>query len=168
MRTLITTTIHAAIDYGVAAWMPLKIPQYYLDKLSVIDHTCARAALGALKSTPTAFLDHNLGLTPPKVRLQAKIVQFIAKALTKPTHHPAHHFAAQATHVATTPLTTDSFSTNCATPLTSTLPKLPLTRQSNYTTLIRQDEERAKSEAKHLKPSAHHLVIYTDGSRLPK
>lgn len=57
MKTLITMTIHAAIDYGIAAWMPPEIPQYYLDKLSVIDHTCARAALDALKSTPSAFLD---------------------------------------------------------------------------------------------------------------
>lgn len=96
MKTLITTTIHAAIDYGIAAWMPLEVPQYFIDKLSTIDHTCAREALGALKSTPTIFLDHNLGLTTPKIRLQAKIVQYIAKALTKPPHHPAHHFAAQA------------------------------------------------------------------------
>lgn len=34
--------------------------------------------------------------------------------------------------------------------------------------MIRADEERAKSEAKHLRTSNHHLIIYTDGSRLPK
>lgn len=75
MKTLLTTTIHAAIDYGVAAWMPLEIPQYFTDKLRIIDHTCARASLGALKSTHTVFLDHDFGLLPPKIRLQEKIVQ---------------------------------------------------------------------------------------------
>lgn len=96
LKTLLTTTIHAAIDYGVATWMPLEVPQYFTDKLSVIDHTCARAALGALKSTPAPFLDHDFNLTPPRIRLQAKILQYIAKALTKPPQHPAHAFAAQA------------------------------------------------------------------------
>lgn len=96
MKTLLTTTIHAAIDYGVAAWMPLNPPKYFTDKLSTIDHTCAQAALGALKFTPSIFLDRDFDLVAPKVKLQSKILQYIAKALTKPPHHPDNGFGAQA------------------------------------------------------------------------
>lgn len=177
LKTLLTTTIHAAIDYGVAAWMPLEVPRYFTDKLSTIDHTCARAALGALKSTPAAFLDHDFGLTPPKIRLQAKILQYIAKALTKPNHHPAHGFAAQARssdprchhnpyHRFFQHKLCKTFDNYIA--QTTLDPSIQLRRPPNYNTLIRNNEERAKAEAKHLKPNAHHLIMYTDGSRLPK
>lgn len=33
--------------------------------------------------------------------------------------------------------------------------------------IVRKDDEKAKLEAKHLKTSRHHLIVYTDGSRLP-
>lgn len=177
MKTLLTTTIHAAIDYGIAAWMPLKIPKYFTEKLSIIDHICARATLGALKTTPSLFLDHDLGLTTPRIRLQAKILKYIAKVLTKTQHHPAHGFAAQArssnpkSHH--TPYHRFFQHKLCKeydkyTAQTTLDPTVTLRRPLNYTTLLRTSEERAKAEAKHLKPSKHHVIIYTDRSRLPK
>lgn len=66
MKTLMTTTIHTASDYGAMAWLPTEPPNFFVDQLTVIDNTCARAALGALKSTPEIFLRHDLNTTPPK------------------------------------------------------------------------------------------------------
>lgn len=51
-----TTTIHAAIDYGAMAWLPTEPPWFFVDQLTAIDNTCARAALGTLKTTPAVFL----------------------------------------------------------------------------------------------------------------
>lgn len=174
---LLTTTVHLAIDYRVVAWMPLKIPTYFTDKLGTIDYKCARAALGALNSTPSIFLDHDFKLTTPKVRLQEKIVQYMAKALTKPQHHPAHAFITQprtsnrdSHHTPYNRLSQNElcvhFDEYTTQPMLDT--STQLRSPPNYKTLICQDEDRAKLEYKHLKPSCHHLVIYTDGSRLPK
>lgn len=96
MRTLLTTTVRTATDYGAAAWMGLEIPDYFAKQLSTIDYSCAQAALGALKSTPTIFLEHDIHLTKPKIRLQMKILNFIAKALTRPEKHPLHRFVSNA------------------------------------------------------------------------
>lgn len=96
MKTLLTTTIHAATDYGVAAWLQFEPPTYFIKQMTVIDNICARAALGALPSTPAAFLHHDLMLTPPKIRLQSKIMNFMATALTKPKHPPLYSFVKQA------------------------------------------------------------------------
>lgn len=40
IKILLKTTVHTGTDYIFAAWMPLKMPKYFTDKLSVIDHTC--------------------------------------------------------------------------------------------------------------------------------
>lgn len=39
--TLLTATVHAATDYGAAAWLPFEVPKFFEDKLSAINNTCA-------------------------------------------------------------------------------------------------------------------------------
>lgn len=125
---------------------------------------------------PSIFLDQDFGLTPPAIRLQAKYVQFIAEALRKPTHHPAHAFAAHERssnpkchhtpyHRFFQHHLCEHFDEYIA--QTSLDPAVQLRRPPNYHTLIRQDADRAKKEAEHLKPPPHHMIIYTDGSQIP-
>lgn len=85
-----TTTIHAATDYGVKAWLSTEPPNYFIDQLTAIDLPRARAALGALRTTLAVFLLHDLHLTPAKIRLQSKILSFMAQSLTKPQSHPLY------------------------------------------------------------------------------
>lgn len=65
MRTLLTTTVHTTIDYGVTSWLQFEPPTYFIKQLITIENICARAALGALSSTPDVFLMHDSMLTPP-------------------------------------------------------------------------------------------------------
>lgn len=88
LKILMTTTIHAATDYGVMAWLPTDPPNFFVEQMTAVDLTCARAALGSLKTTPAVFLRHDPNLTPVTTRLQSKILRFMALSLTKPQSHP--------------------------------------------------------------------------------
>lgn len=176
MHTLLTTTVHTATDYGAAAWMGLDVPDYFANQQSIIDNSCARSALGALKSTPTVFLEHDLNLTKPTIRLQMKILSFIAKTLTKPERHPLHKFASSARAAkmrchhsifhrffqSDLCLTFDDYTRQKTIDTAIRLSKPP-----NFSTVIQKGEQLAKSGAKALKHSPQHLLIFTDGSRLP-
>lgn len=96
MKTLLTTTAHTATDRGTAAWLASDIPEHFADKLSTLDNTCARAARGALKTKSAFFLSRDLNFIRPKLRFQTKIISFIARPLTKPTHHPLQAIVDQA------------------------------------------------------------------------
>lgn len=176
MTTLLTTTIHAALDYGVAAWLPFEPPQYFTDKLSIIDNTCARAYLGALPSTPAIFLRHDLNLTPPKIRIQAKIMTFMASALTKPAHSPIYGFVKQAQNLNPrchhNPF--HQFSQHpVSKELAEFIHQIPLDPSEiliwppNYTTVIQENENMAKADANSLSATLEHVVIFTNGSRIP-
>lgn len=176
MSTLMTTTVHTALDYGVAAWLPFEPPQYFLDKLSIIDHTCARAALGALPSTPAVFLRHDANLIPPKIWIQAKIMNFMASALTKPAHSPIYSFVKQAQN--SNPRSHHNpfhrfFQHPVSKELEEFIHQIPLdpsdtlTRPSNYSTVIQENEAMAKADANSLSATLEHVVIFTDGSRIP-
>lgn len=96
LRTMITATVHSAVDYTLPAWMAFDQEEYFLKDLQVIDLTCARAALGALRTTPAMFLYHDLNLPTPKTRTRAKLMSFVARALNKPDHHPLYEVVQQA------------------------------------------------------------------------
>lgn len=90
-KMLITSTVHAAIDYAAAAWINLPIPQYFTKKLTKIDTICATKALGALENSPHIFLRHDLNLQPPNIRLTAKIINTVALIASQPHTHPLYH-----------------------------------------------------------------------------
>lgn len=177
MSTLLTATVHAATDYGIAAWLPLKPLKYFIKQLTTIDHICARAALGALPSTPAVFLAQDLNLTPAKARVQAKIMNFMAVALTKPSHSPLHRFVKQAQN--TNPKSHHNpFHWFFRHPVSKSLAKhihqIPLdpttilSRPTNFTTIIQGNKLMAKSDANSLTATLEHVVIFTDGSRIPR
>lgn len=177
MRTLLTTTVHTSTDYGAAAWLPMEVPEYFTNKLSVIDNTCARAALGALKSTPDVFLAHDLNLINPRIRLQTKILNFIAKTLTKPSHHPLRSFVDHARASKTQchhNIFQRFFQSNLSTEFDEFArqktidPTIRLLKPNNLNTVVQRLEKLAIDGAKSLKPSPQHLLISTDGSRLPE
>lgn len=91
-RILITSTVHAATDYAAAAWLSLPIPKFYVEKLSTINTICATKALGALKNSPHVFLQHDLDLMPPDIRLTAKIANTVALGASRLPSHPLYHF----------------------------------------------------------------------------
>lgn len=177
MRTLLSTIIHTATDYRAAAWLPFEVPKYFVDKLSTIDLTCARSALGALKSTPKIFLTHNLKLIDPETRIQMKTLSFIAKTLKKTPHHPLHWYLTQA-RADKVVCHHNPFNCFFQSPLSKEFydftdqktidPTVQLRRPPNYSTLIMKGEERAAKAAKGLSHSNTHLITYTDGSHLPK
>lgn len=176
LKTLMMTTIHAAIDYGAMAWLPTETPRFFEDQLAAIDNTCARAALGALKTTPTVFLRHDLSMTPPAARLQSKVLSFMARSLAKSTAHPFHKLIQQSQ--ASIPRShRNPFHTFFLHPLHAEFkeyviqlpvdPASTLVRPLNLSTIIQKNESIAKSNAVQLKPSAQHLLIFSDGSRIP-
>lgn len=77
-KILITSTVHAATDYSAAAWLPLPVPKFFSEKLAFIDNICATRTLGALRNSPHLFLQHDLNLVPPHIRLTAKVVNTVA------------------------------------------------------------------------------------------
>lgn len=87
-KILMTSTVHAATDYAVAAWLSLPIPKYFTEKLTTIDNICATKALGALRNSPATFLRHDLNLLTPDVRLSSKIVNTVAIIAAKPPTTP--------------------------------------------------------------------------------
>lgn len=167
-RILITSTVHAATDYAAAAWMSLPIPRFYVDKLSTIDAICATKALGALKNSPHIFLQHDLNLIPPDVRLTAKIANTVALIASRPPSHPLYHFYQHARK--TRPLAHRSpLHSYFQSPIAeifrifadiqqpdSTIP-LPLT--PNFSTLIIPEKDRAIDAIKVLRPSAVHVIV---------
>lgn len=176
MRTLLSTTVHTATDYGLAAWLSFDPPTYFTNHLSTIDNTSARAALGALPTTPKPFLQHDMNLSRPETRLKAKVMNFIAKALTKPSHHPLFSFIQQAQ--TTNPknhrnIFHQFFQHDLGKEFDEFTTQLPvdptaiLSRPDNYSTIIQEIEEVAIQGTKQLKHSKEHLIIYTDGSRIP-
>lgn len=66
-RILLSSTVHAAIDYAVTAWMNLPIPQFFSEQLARIDAICATRELGALRNSPHIFLRHDFDLKPPEI-----------------------------------------------------------------------------------------------------
>lgn len=143
----------------MAAWLQFEPPAYFIAQLAAIDHTCARAALGALASTPAVFLKHDSTLTPPKIRLQSKIMNFIALLLTKPDHSPIYSFVKQA----------QNYNPKChhnpfhrffqhpvSEELAEFIHQIPLdphdilSRPPNYTTIIQTHEAMAKNDANSL------------------
>lgn len=176
LKTLMTTTIHAAVDYSAVAWLPTEPPRFFVDQLAAIDNTCARSALGALKTTPTVFLRHNLYMTPPATRLQGKVLGFMARSLAKPTTHPFFKLIQQAQ--SSTPRShRNLFHSFFLHPLHNKFkefitqlpvdPASTLTRPGNLSTIIQLNKNVAKSNAAQLKPSTQHLLIFSDGSRIP-
>lgn len=145
-----------------------------MEKLSTIDLTRSRAALGAQKSTPTVFLTHNIKLHNPETRLQMKTLALIAKTFTKPTHHPLHKYVNQATaeKVLSPHKPSNRFfqsppfnDFNDFTHQQTINPNVQLRRPPNYAMLIINGEKKA---AKDLKHSSSHLMVYTEGQHPPK
>lgn len=175
LKTLMTTTIHAATNYGVMVWLPPKPPNFFIEQMLAIDLTCARASLGALQTTPSVFLHHNLHLTPVKTRLQGRILAFMARSLTKPQSHPLFQII-QRSQTSPAKYRKDPFDvffqhllckhfkehiTQLPVDPASTLIKPP-----NYSTLLQANEPVAKANALFLKPSHSHTLILTNVSRI--
>lgn len=95
-KILMTATVHAATDYAVAAWMPLPVPKFFSKKMMSIESISAGKALGALKNSPYTFLEHDLDLKTPEVRLTSKILNAVATIAAKPASHPLYAFYRQA------------------------------------------------------------------------
>lgn len=100
----------------------------------------------------------------------------MARSLAKPPTHPFFHLIHQAKLV--TPKShMNPFHFFFQHPLHETfaeyvtqLPARPsstLTRPPKFSTIIQRNENIAKSNTLQLKPSAQHLLIFTDGSRIP-
>lgn len=176
-RTLMTTTIHATTDYGAMAWLPAEPPKFFTDQLTIIDNLGAKAALGALSTTPAVFLRHDLNLPPPKARLQSKILSFMARSLAKPASHPFFQLIQQAQR-AHPKSHRNPFHQFFQHPLhrefeefVTQIPVDPastLVRPTNLSTIIQLNKSIAKSNTLALKPSPHHLLVFSDGSRIPE
>lgn len=158
------------------AWLPTEPPWFFVDQLTAIDNTCARAALGTLKTTPAVFLWHDLNMTPPNARLQSKVLSFMARSLAKPTSHPFYKLIQQA-QLPTPKRHRNPFHSFLLQPLynqfaefITQLPVDPasnLTRPGNLSTIIQANGSVEESNTKQLKPSNQHLLIFSDGLRIP-
>lgn len=156
--------------------MSTEPPNFFIEQLTAIDFTCARAALGAMRTTPAVFLLHDLHLTPAKIRLQSKILNFMARSLTKPQSHPLHQIIQRA-QLSKAKSHKDPFDIFFQHPLCDQFrehivqlpvdPTSTLIRPPNYSTLIQSSETVAKANTLCLKPSHSHTLISTDGSRIP-
>lgn len=149
---------------------------YFLKELQVIDLICARAALGAMRTTPAYFLYHDLDLPTPKIRTQAKLMSFVGRSLSKPEHHPLYRFVQQAQ--STNPKAHHNiyhrfFQHDLGRQfedIAIQLPVDPTTRlvpPTNFITINQKDKDLAITNTKCLKSSQEHLIVYTDGSRVP-
>lgn len=175
-RILLMATVHAATDYGAAAWLTLPISIDFGAKLKQIDHIVARKALGALKSTPSDFLYHDLNLIDPITRLTGKIAAYMATAMTRPQYFT---LAAYVHHGRTTiPRAHKSpfhcfFQSRIAQDMANFIPQPiidPLGAVSatdNVDFIVQSDKERAIADTKRLTASPKHLILYSDGSRIP-
>lgn len=177
LKILLTSTVHAATDYAVAAWMNLLVPKFFSEHLMKIDAICATRALGALKNSPHLFLRHEFDLIPPDIRLTAKILSTIAIIAAKPPSHPLFHFYAHARctkpqahrgplHAYFQSAQADIF--RHFIDLQQPDPAVPLPPTPNFTTLIIEDKTKAIRAAEVLRPGASHTIVYSDGSRIEK
>lgn len=165
-KTLITTIVHAATDYAVPAWLQLPIPIFYAEKLRTVNNIMARKALGTFKSTPLVFLRHGLNLPTPDIHLSGKILNFLARASTKPLTHPIRALfirgktTSPKCHKA--PFNFAPFLEQAQLNPTCEMPSAP-----NFSTVIQQDKDIAIKGAKQLTPTPGHVVIFANGSRIP-
>lgn len=176
-KILMTATVHAATDYAVAAWLPLLGPKFFSERMMTIDSICATKALGALKHSPYLFLKHDLDLKMPAVRLTAKIMNAVATIVEKPATHPLYAFYQQAKD--TKPQAHKGplhafFQSNlaeyfhCFLDLQQPDPTVPLPATPNFNTLIIKDKEKAMKSIRDLQASDALIIVYSDGSRIPK
>lgn len=172
-KILITSTVHAATDYAIAAWIHLSIPKFFSGKLSSIDMICSKKALGALNNSPHVFLQHDLHLQPPHIWLTARIVSTIALIASRPPSHPLYHFYQHTLKTNTlshlSPLhaffqspTAESFCRFFHIQQPDSAVALPAT--PNFATLIVPDKDRAIQSIITIKPSNVHTIVYLDGS----
>lgn len=174
-KILITSTVHAATDYAAAAWLSLPVPKFYADKLTSIDTICATKALGALRNSPHIFLQHDLNLTPPDIRLTAKITNTVALIASRPPSHPLYHFYQHARK--TRPQAHRSpLHSYFQSPVANRFEifadiqqpdsTIPLPPTPHFSTLIIPDTEKAIRAIEVLRPSTAHVIVYSDGSRI--
>lgn len=174
-RILITSTVHAATDYAAAAWLQLPIPKYFSEKLAAIDGICATRALGALRNSPFLFLQHDLNLLPPDIRLTSKILNTVALIASRAPSQPLYHFYQHAKN--TNPQAHKSplhsyFQSPAVTifkhfaDIQQPDPSIPLPATPNFNTLIIPDKHQAINSITVLKPSASQVIVYSDGSRI--
>lgn len=174
-KTLITSMVHAATDYAVAAWINLPIPKCFSEKLTSIDTICVTKALGALKNSPTIFLRHDLDLKLPEVRLSEKIASTIAIIASRPPNHPLYHYYDHSRK--TKPRAHKGplhayFQSNLADvfkrfeDIQQPDSTKPLPPNPNFGVLIIPDKEKTIKSIQALRPSATYLIIYSDGSKI--
>lgn len=174
-KILISSTVHAATDYAVAAWINLPIPKFFTEKLTSIDAICATRALGALKNSPHLFLRHDLDLKLPNIRLTAKIISTIAIIAAKPPSDPLYRAYTKARstnpHAHKGPLNaffTSPFADRFSKFLDIQQPDttIPFPPTPNFSTLNLQDKARTIKSIQDLRMSNVHTLVYSDGSRI--
>lgn len=174
-KILLSSTVHAATDYAVAAWMNLPVPKFFAEKLMTVDAICATRALGALRNSPMLFLRHHFDLQPPEIRLTSKILNAVAIIAAKPPTHPLHSFYAHAQR--TNPRAhKNPFHAYFQSPLADTFrhfnkiqrpnASIPLPLTPQFNTLIIKDKEKTIRAAQALRPVPSQIIVFSDGSRI--
>lgn len=174
-KILITSTVNAAGDYAVAAWLQLPVPKFFSEKLATIDSICAKKALGVLKNSPYLFLRHDLDLKTPEIRMTTKIMNAIATIAAKPPAHPLYSFYKQAKK--TNPQAhKGAIHAFFQSPLSEYFehfldlqqpdPTVHLPFTPSFNTLVIQNKEKMIKSIKDLKASNTQIIVYSDGSRI--
>src|SRR5579859_6839990 len=100
LRRLFTAVTAPRMDYAAVIWHrpedKTAPTTQQLRKLSTVQRLIMRAITGCFRTTPTAALEHETTLPPPKFRLREKILKAVTRMQTLPPDHPLHKWICQA------------------------------------------------------------------------
>jgi ribonuclease HI len=85
-RQLYLTCITTVSDFGAEVWW--KEQKTHIEKLQSLQNLAMRKILGAFRSSPSAAMEVELSILPPKIRLNQQCRKFAIRVISMPATHP--------------------------------------------------------------------------------
>jgi len=179
VRQLFQAVVAPRMDYAAIIWHRPRADgstasSAQIRRITTIQRIAMKAILGCYRTTPTAAMEIEAGLTPAWIRLQTKVLLSMTRLQALSTHHPIHKWIQSALRTRTAFMTHRSILENIFNQFPVTATKIesiePYIREPWWAprTIIEiaADKEAAKNLHDHTINSVPNstMIIYTDGS----
>lgn len=179
-QQLFTAVIAARTDYGASIWhhptSDGRTATTQIQKLTTIQRLAMKAITGCYKTTPTAAMEIEAELQPPRIRLQTKVLQVVTRMQCLSANHPLQEWFANALRVRTAAVTHRSNLENILQQYPLMTEKIetieafirPLWWMPKINIEIGESKNKAKKQYREQKATEEPATIrlYTDGSSI--
>ena len=88
VRQLFTAVVAPRLDYAASIWHRPGQGVGQISKISTVQRLAMKTITGCFRTTPTSALEFETALLPPHLRLEGKILPYLARIQTLPSNHP--------------------------------------------------------------------------------